>query len=148
MQTPIQDNQGTEDVIEATVTCDFCRKSEPLEKFNGQASFRVPAGWIQVKPQVLRHRDDKDGLLKLMKVSEINERVSKLVPTLHLCTDCIVDREVLEQRQREKDQKEREKLAAKQKAEEEKVNRAVVEVTRVTSGRRLITEGVESGHSV
>lgn len=146
---PNLEKQGEElTVIEAKVTCDYCRKTVELEKFNGQATFRVPAGWIQVKPQVLRHRDDPEGLLNQMKISEINERVSKLVPIIHLCTDCVVDKEAMKQRRLEKEQKEKEKLAAKIAAAEEKANKAVVEVTRVTSGRRLITEEVKSGHSV
>lgn len=142
-QTETQDNQGTDDVIETKITCDNCRKTEELEKFNGQSSWRVPAGWIQVKPQVLRHRDDPEGLLSEMKQSEINDKISRMVPILHICFECLVDRDQMLQRRQEKEEEKRKKAEAKQKAEEEKVNRAVVEVTRVTSGRRLMTEGDE-----
>lgn len=81
------------DMIKTTIECDSCGRISEMEPFNGQSNFRLPAGWVTVKGQALPHRfDEIDKSIKPSK-GEINQMVSRLVPNLHFCLECVTDKE-------------------------------------------------------
>jgi len=72
---------------DARIVCDLCRAVVPLENADTAVSLlRVPPGWASVNPQVrLRGIEDRGERRR------VKELIGKMIPTVHLCPDCIAD---------------------------------------------------------
>lgn len=114
--------------IRTTIECDSCGHIGEMETFNGNVNYRLPPGWVTIRPQAWPHRFQELAPDKKIGKREINEMVSKLVPTMHFCLTCVTDHE-----RRYREEKER----------QDKVDQAVQAVIGFKVNRRQIMMGEE-----